>query len=158
MKPASRPNASRRIFAIGATQFVVHDAFEMMWCCSESYWSSLTPRTSVMSGSVAGAEMTTFSAPAARCWDAPSRSVKRPVDSMTTSTPMSFHGSAEGSRSESTRTELPPTEIASSECSTSWSSTPRVESYLSMCARISGAARSFTATISNPGLFSRYAR
>ena len=40
--------------------------------------------------------MTTFSAPAARCWDAPSRSVKRPVDSMTTSTPMSFHGQRRG--------------------------------------------------------------
>ena len=36
MKPASSPNESRRIFAIGATQFVVQDAFEMMWCWSAS--------------------------------------------------------------------------------------------------------------------------
>ena len=46
------------------TEFVVHDAFEMMLCCSASYLSSFTPRTSVTSGSVAGAEMTTFFAPA----------------------------------------------------------------------------------------------
>src|SRR6478735_8165169 len=96
MKPASRPNASRRIFAIGATQFVVHDAFEMMWCCSASYLSSLTPSTIVMSGSVAGAEITTLAAPAVRCCDAPSRSVKRPVDSTTTSTSTSFQGIALG--------------------------------------------------------------
>src|SRR6478735_7554774 len=111
MKPASRPNASRRIFAIGATQFVVHDAFEMMWCCSASYLSSLTPSTIVMSGSVAGAEITTLAAPAVRCCDAPSRSVKRPVDSTTTSTSTSFQGSAVGSRSESTFRDLPSTEI-----------------------------------------------
>ena len=64
MKPCSIPNASCSTFAIGATQFVVHDAFEMMLCCSGSYSPSLTPSTSVMSGSVAGAEMTTFFAPA----------------------------------------------------------------------------------------------
>jgi hypothetical protein len=55
MKPRSIPNASSSTFAIGATQLVVHDAFEMIACCSGSYWSSLTPRTSVRSGSVAGA-------------------------------------------------------------------------------------------------------
>ena len=49
-----------------------------------------------MSGSVAGAEMTTFFAPASRCFWAPSRSVKKPVDSSTTSTPRSPHGSARG--------------------------------------------------------------
>ena len=32
MKPCSIPNASCSTFAIGATQFVVHDAFETMWC------------------------------------------------------------------------------------------------------------------------------
>ena len=64
MKPCSIPNESCSTFAIGATQFVVHDAFETMWCADGSYASSLTPRTSVMSGSVAGAEITTFFAPA----------------------------------------------------------------------------------------------
>ena len=33
MKPCSIPNASCSTFAIGATQFVVQEAFEMMWCC-----------------------------------------------------------------------------------------------------------------------------
>ena len=34
MKPRSIPNASSSTFAIGATQFVVHEAFEMIECCS----------------------------------------------------------------------------------------------------------------------------
>jgi hypothetical protein len=99
MKPCLIPKLSRRIFAIGPTEFVVQDAFEMMWCFSGSYASSLTPRTSVMSGSVAGAEMTTLSAPAVRCWEAPSRLVKSPVDLDNDVTSMSFQGSAAGSRS-----------------------------------------------------------
>ena len=45
----------------------MHDALETMWCLSLSYLSSLTPMTIVMSGSVAGAEMSTFFAPASRC-------------------------------------------------------------------------------------------
>jgi hypothetical protein len=49
---------------------------------------------------VAGAEMITFLAPASRCFAAPSRAVKKPVDSTTTSTPSSLQGSADGSRSE----------------------------------------------------------
>src|SRR5438034_415326 len=47
--------------------------------------------TMVMSGSVAGAEMMTFWAPASRCFDAPARSVKMPVASTTTSTPTVRH-------------------------------------------------------------------
>jgi hypothetical protein len=100
MKPCSIPKLSSRILAIGATQFVVQDAFEITSCRSGSYWSSLTPSTTVRSGSVAGAEMITFVAPASRCFAAPSRAVKKPVDSTTTSTPSSLHGSADGSRSE----------------------------------------------------------
>ena len=68
----------------------------MMWCVSGSYWSSLTPSATVMSGSVAGAEMTTFFAPASRCFCAPSRFVKKPVDSITMSTPRSRQGIAAG--------------------------------------------------------------
>ena len=37
MKPCSIPNASCSTFAIGARQFVVHEAFEMIGCCSGSY-------------------------------------------------------------------------------------------------------------------------
>jgi hypothetical protein len=36
MKPRSIPNASWSTFAIGATQFVVHDAFETIRCRSGS--------------------------------------------------------------------------------------------------------------------------
>ena len=50
--------------AIGARQFVVHDALEMMVWFAASYLSSLTPRTIVKSSSLAGAEMMTFFAPA----------------------------------------------------------------------------------------------
>ena len=36
MNPRSIVYASCRSFATGAMQFVVHDAFEMMLCCSGS--------------------------------------------------------------------------------------------------------------------------
>ena len=56
----------------------------------------MTPSTTLKSGLFAGAVMTTFLAPAARCFAAASRLVNRPVDSNTTSTPRSFHGSWAG--------------------------------------------------------------
>ena len=68
MKPRSIPYASFSTFATGAMQLVVQDAFEMRLCFSGSYSPSLTPRTSVRSGSVAGAEKMTFFAPASRCF------------------------------------------------------------------------------------------
>ena len=71
MKPDWISPRSCSTFASGATQFVVHDAFETMWCASGSYVSSFTPSTIVTSGSVAGAEITTFFAPASRCFCAP---------------------------------------------------------------------------------------
>ena len=46
-----------------------------------------------MSSPLAGAEITTFFAPAARCLSASGRVVKRPVLSSTRSTPSAFHGS-----------------------------------------------------------------
>ena len=36
MMPRSMPNSSCSTFATGARQFVVHDAFEMMWCFAGS--------------------------------------------------------------------------------------------------------------------------
>ncbi len=54
---------------------MVHDALEMMFWLP-SYASSLTPRT-VMSSSVAGAEMITFLAPSR--WLASAALVNRPV-------------------------------------------------------------------------------
>ena len=148
MNPRSIPKVSLRIFAIGATQFVVQDAFEMIECCSGSNMSSLTPSTSVTSGSVAGAEMTTFFAPASRCFCAPSRLVKKPVDSITTSTSRSRQGSAAGSRSASPRISLPPTLSEPPSTSTSSGNLPSTESYRRRCAIVFTSPRSLNATIS----------
>jgi hypothetical protein len=112
------PTVSFSTFATGARQFVVHDAFEMTSCDALSYVSKLTPSTTVASGPVAGAEMMTFFAPPARCLAASSRFVKKPVDSITTSTPRSPHGSAPGSRSASTFSSLPSTRRPPSATST----------------------------------------
>ncbi len=71
------------------------------------------------SGSVAGAEMITFLAPASRCLAASSRLVNSPVDSITTSAPISPHGRSAGSRSESILISCPSTTIARSAASTS---------------------------------------
>ena len=62
MKPRSIPNASPRTFAIGTTQFVVHDAFDTIFIEGLNSWS-FTPTTNVPSTLVAGAEMTTRGAP-----------------------------------------------------------------------------------------------
>ncbi len=68
----------------------------------------------VMSGSVAGAEMTTFLAPAARCFEADSRSLNSPVHSAAISTPNSFHFRLAGSLIEVTAMDFPSTSMASS--------------------------------------------
>jgi hypothetical protein len=61
----------------------------MIRFCSGSYVSKLTPSTTVTSGSLAGADTITFLAPASRCFAASARARKRPLDSITTSTPSS---------------------------------------------------------------------
>src|SRR5918993_206155 len=78
--------------ATGARQFVVQEAFEMMWCAAGSYLSPLTPRTIVMSSFLAGALMITFLTVPRRCLRASSALVKRPVDSMTISAPTDSQG------------------------------------------------------------------
>jgi hypothetical protein len=74
----------------------------------------LAPRTTVKSSFLAGAEMMTFCAPPSRWALALVASVKNPVDSMTTSAPSSFQGSAAGSRSSRARILRPPTTMFSS--------------------------------------------
>src|SRR3954471_8227907 len=152
------PTASCATFANGARQFVVHDALEMTSCLSLSYWSSLTPSTIVRSGSVAGAEMTTFFAPASRGLAASGRFVKKPVDSSTTSTPRSFHGSCAGSRSSRTLISLPSTIRPSPRTSTEPWYGPRIESYLSRWASVALSVMSLTATHSMSVSFARPAR
>src|SRR3954469_23138438 len=146
MKPCSMPNASCSTFATGARQFVVHDALEITVWFSLSYASSFTPRASVTSAPLAGAEMITFLAPASRWAAALSRSVKRPVDSITTSAPTSPHGRLPGSRSEKTRSSLPSTTRPSSVASTVPGNGPRIESYLSRVASVLVSVMSFTPT------------
>src|SRR5579884_3144566 len=111
-----------------------------------------------MSGSVAGAEMTTFFAPASMCFCAASRVVKNPVDSRTTSTPRSDQGSAPGSRSASTFSSDPAALITPSPSSTSLPSGPSTESYFRRCAIVAASPRSLIATMSNPASRSRCAR
>src|SRR5215471_1000963 len=94
-------------FTIGAKQFVVQDAFEMMLCLEASYLSWLTPSTSVTSSFFAGAEMMTFFTGPRRCFLASSALVNRPVDSITTCAPTDSQGSAAGSFSANTLIVLP---------------------------------------------------
>src|SRR5215210_430662 len=146
MIPRSIPTLSWSTRATGPRQFVVQDAFEMTWWLSGSYASSFTPSTSVTSGSVAGALMMTFFAPASRCFAASSRFVNRPVDSITTSAPASPHGRAPGSRSAKTFSSSPSTMRASSVYSTSPWKGPRIESYLSRWASVFVSVMSLTPT------------
>ena len=110
MIPLTIPNLSWSTFATGARQLVVQEALEMILCFFGSNSSSLTPRTNVASGSLAGAEMTTRLAPAFRCLPAPSRSRKRPVDSRTICALSLRHGIFSGSRSAKTGTLRPLTD------------------------------------------------
>src|SRR5579863_7658244 len=144
------PKLSRSTLAIGATQFVVQEALEMIVWASGSYLSSLTPITIVMSSSLAGAEMMTFFAPASMCARAAGPVVNRPVDSITTSTPRSPHGSLAGSRSARILIDLAPTWMASPDTDTSCGRVPRTLSYLSRCAMVATSPRSFAATTSMP--------
>jgi len=146
ISPCTTPKVSCSTCATGARQLVVQDAFEMTVWFSGSYASSFTPGTRVASGPVAGAEMITFCAPASRCLAASSRLVKKPVDSITTSTPSSPQGSAAGSFSANTLSSLPSTRIASSVASTSPGNGPRIESYLSRWASVPVSVMSLTPT------------
>src|SRR6266478_1145986 len=86
MRPETTPMQSSTALTSGARQLVVHEPFEIT--VSEAFSVlSLTPMTTVRSTSFSpGAERTTFFAPAARCAEAFSLLVKRPVHSRTTST------------------------------------------------------------------------
>ena len=63
-------------FAIGAKQFVVHEAFDII-SCFFSNSLSLTPNTTVISALLAGADIKTFTLPL-RCFLASSALVKIP--------------------------------------------------------------------------------
>ena len=90
----------------------------------------------------------TRGAPASKWAAALSRSVKKPVDSMTTSTLSDFHGRSFGSRNCNTLSTLPSTEMPSSNATISFGRIPRTESYFKRCAIVLMDPKSFTATIS----------
>src|SRR4051794_31070455 len=148
IRPLTIPNSSLSAFAIGPRQLVVHDALEMMWCAFGSYDVWLTPITIVTSSFFAGAEMITFLAPPSMCALALVASVKKPVDSTTTSTPRSFHGSWAGSRSARIFRVLLPNRMPSSTTEMSSGNRPRIESYFSRCAIVARSPRSLAATTS----------
>ena len=142
-------NSSFSAFAIGARQLVVHEALEITVCAAGSYVVWLTPITTVTSSFFAGAEMITFFAPPESTWArALVASVKKPVDSTTTSAPMSAHFRAAGSRSANALISWSPTLIASAVEVTSASSRPRIVSNLSRWASTALSVRSLTPTIS----------
>src|SRR5579875_3933369 len=103
-----------------------------------------------MSSPLAGAEMITFFAPASRCARAVGPAVNRPVDSITTSTPRSRHGSRAGSRSARIWIFLSPARMTSPDTDTPAGSVPSTVSYFSRCAMVAMSPRSFAATISKP--------
>lgn len=140
------PTASLIALANGARQFVVHDALEMTWCFSLSYWSSLTPSTSVMSSFFAGAEMMTLETSPVMWALAFSASVKKPVDSMTTCAPTDAQSMFPGSRSAKILISLPSTTMPSPVASTVPGYGPSSESYLTRWASVFGSVRSLTAT------------
>ena len=84
--------------------------------------------------------MMTRLAPPFRCAAAFSRTVNRPVDSITTSTPLSPHGISAGSRSSSFLTSRPSIEKPLSLCLTSFASVRPTESCLSRNAIVCGVA------------------
>src|SRR3989337_806300 len=124
------PKASSRTLTIGTKQLVVHDALETTVWLAPSKVSSFTPTTKVASTFLAGAEMMTRGGPPSMWARALAPSVKKPVDSMTTSTPTSPHGRALGSASLKTLNDLLPIWKPSSVTSTDSPKRPWVESYL----------------------------
>ena len=148
--PLVNSNASSRTLTIGARQFVVHEAFEIILWVAGSRSSSFTPRTIETSGSPIGAETTTYFAPAVKCLLAFSWLLNTPVDSITTSTPSSAQGRFSGSLSEKTLNRSPSTTMSPSTTDTSPGYVPCTESYLRRWAFISTAPRSLIATMSIP--------
>lgn len=124
INPSSIPHLSLTILAKGAKQFVVHEAFETIFMSEvNSLW--FTPTTKVgVSGSLPGADKITFLAPPLKCLPAEASSRKIPVDSQTTSTPWSPHGTFPWSNSVKNLTFYPFTSNPSSNYSTVPSNLP----------------------------------
>merc|ERR1719284_2280796 len=88
IKPRLMPKASWMAFTMGAKPFVVQEAQDTA-VIEDSYVSWFTPITTVWESSLAGAENTTFLAPAFKCGCTFSVVRNTPVDSQTYSAPCS---------------------------------------------------------------------
>merc|ERR1719188_2565907 len=97
IKPLLMPKASFTAFTTGANPFVVHDAQDTA-CIEGLYVSWFTPITTVCESSLAGAEKTTFFAPAFKCGWILSVVKNTPVLSHTYSAPCFVNGISAGSR------------------------------------------------------------
>merc|ERR1719378_769076 len=130
MRPSLMPKFSWMIFAKGARQFVVQDAFEST-LMSFVYFLWFTPITNI-GASADGAEMITFLAPPWRWRLALSMVVKIPVDSHTMSAPEAPHGTSFGSRTAKNLILLPLTmrQFSALSASTVPGKAPWVLSYL----------------------------
>merc|ERR1719291_814529 len=128
MRPLLMPNASSTAFTTGASPFVVQEA-QLTAVMLESYVSWLTPITTVWESSLAGAEKTTFFAPAFRCGAIFSVVRNTPVDSQTYSAPCSAKGISAGSRVCDKATFLPSITKESPSASMVPSYLPWMESY-----------------------------
>ncbi len=106
----------------------MQEALDTTLCWAGSKVSSLTPTTKVASAPADGADTMTNGAPASRCIDACSLLEKKPVDSMTMSTPRSAHGRAFGSRSARILSSSPLTVMPPSVALMSASQVPSTES------------------------------
>merc|ERR1719436_52909 len=131
IRPRLMPKASWIAFTIGARPFVVHEAHDTA-VIDDSYVSWFTPITTVCESSLAGAENTTFLAPAFRCACTFSAVRKTPVDSHTYSAPWAAKGISAGSRVCDKATFVPSITRESPSTSTVPSYLPWMESYFIM--------------------------
>src|SRR6185295_9145328 len=147
MKPVSMPTVSFKTLATGARQLVVHEPLETTrWSLVSLSW--LTPNTMVASAPSEGAETSTRLAPAVRCATALALALKMPAHSSAMSTPSSFHGSLEGSRSAETLILPLPRLSESPSTVTMPGNRPCTESKRSRCALVSTGPRSLIPTTS----------
>src|SRR5207253_9741803 len=93
-----------------------------------------------------GAEMMTFFTGPRICFLASAASVNRPVDSITTWAPTDSQGSLAGSFSANTRMFFSPTLMEFSPAVILCGRLPRIESFMSKCARVFGSISSLHAT------------
>jgi len=148
INPFCNPNTSFNVLAIGAKQLVVQEAPDITVSLpSNTSWFTLN--TTVFKSPVAGADITTFLAPACKWSPAFSWEVKNPVHSNTISTPNSAHGKSAGFLSAVTFISCPLTTKAPSLTSISPLNLPWAESYLNKWANVLASVKSFIATTSN---------